>query len=249
MNWITLVVAVGGMLSIAAVTRYLTKANEYPPIDLAEIDRDRLFEAGERLLRDSESWPVEWTNQAALLSSSLEPFPVRAVRYQVDVGADFDDVIAYVRGLSRSPVQRRETVGKIEEMLYEKSTGSTSREWIRRSVHLSGPPSGNRDAVVAYFEDRPDAKTFRIVFRSVDSVDGEALPPFEGATRFMVHPSIYNVEETAPGRARIIKIEAMDPRGWVSGPLNNYFVSLVFFRRYMFEEARAMRDAFDEEPA
>lgn len=65
----------------------------------------------------------------------------------------------------------------------------------------------------------------------------------------MVNPAIYTAEETAPGQARIIKVEAVDPRGSVSPLLNNYFVSLFFFRRYMFEEAKAMRDELAAKPA
>jgi len=249
MSLMTGIVAASGVLLLAVIIRYLTKPNEYPPVDLSEIDRDRLFEEGERLLQDSESWSPESTDLSVTLASSLEPFPVRAIRYQVEVEADFDDVIACVRGLSYCPVLRRETKDKIEEMLYEKSTGGTRHEWIRRSVHLSPPPGANRDAVVVYFEERPDAKTYRVAFRSVDSIDGKPIPPFEGAARFMVNPAIYKAVETAPGRSRIIKVEAVDPRGWVGRLLNNYCVSFLFFRRYMFEEAKAMRDALGGGPA
>ncbi|MBW2385272.1 MAG: hypothetical protein JRG92_16695 [Deltaproteobacteria bacterium] len=249
MTLMTMAILAGGLLLIVAVARFLTKPNEYPEIDLAEIDREELFQVGERLLRESESWSAELTDRSVILASSLEPYIVRAVRYEVEVEADFDAVVAYVRGLSYCPVQRRETDDKIEEMLYEKSTGSTSHEWIRRSVHVSPPPGTNRDAVVVYFEERPDAKTYRVAFRSVDSIDGKAIPPFEGAARFIVNPAIYKAEETAPGKARIIKVEAVDPRGSVGAVLNNYFVSLFFFRRYMFDEAKAMRDALLGEQA
>jgi hypothetical protein len=249
MTLTTAAILAGGLLLIVALTRFLTKPNEYPEIDLAEIDREELFRVGERLLRESESWSAELTDRSVILASSLEPYIVRAVRYEVEVEADFDAVVAYVRGLSYCPVQRREKEDKIEEMLYEKSTGSTSHEWIRRSVHVSPPPGTNRDAVVVYFEERPDAKTYRVAFRSVDSIDGKAISPFEGATRFIVNPAIYKAEETAPGKARIIKVEAVDPRGSVGAVLNNYFVSLFFFRRYMFDEAKAMRDALLGEQA
>ena len=243
MSMTTIAIIAGVILFIAAVARFLTKPNEYPEIDLAAIDRDQLFEIGEQLLMDSESWPAELTDHSVVLASSLEPYAVRTVRYQVDVEADFDEVVRYVRGLSYCPVQRRESKDKVEEMLYEKSTGSTSHEWIRRSVHVAPPPGGNRDAVVVYFEERPSPETYRVAFRSVDSIDGKLVAPFEGASRFTVNPAIYKAEQTAPGRARIIKIEAVDPRGAVSSFLNNYFVSIFFFRRYMFEEAKAMRDA------
>lgn len=238
-----LAILAGVILVIAAVTRLLTKAATYPEYDLSEIDRDQLFRQGERLLGDSASWPTQLTDRCVVLASSVEPYVVRAVRYVVEVDADFDKVVAYVRGMSYCPVQRRETENKVEEMLYEKSTGSTSHEWIRRSVHVAPPPGRNREAVVVYFEDRPDAKTYRVAFRSVDSIEGRAIPAYERATRFLVNPAIYEARETAPGKARIVKIEAVDPRGRVSPLLNNYFVSLLFFRRYMFDEAKAMRDA------
>ena len=239
----TIAIVAGAIVLIAAITRALTRPNEYPEVDLTEIDREELFQAVEKLLKDSESWSTDMTDRSVVLASSLEPYAVRAVRYQVDVEADFEQVIAYVRGLSYCPVQRRESEDKIEEMLYEKSTGSTSHEWIRRSVHVSPPPGKNRDAVVVYFEERPAPNTYRVAFRSVDSIDGKPIPPFEGATRFQVNPAIYLAEETAPGRARIIKVEAVDPRGSVGSLLNNYFISLFFFRRYIFDEAKAMRDA------
>src|SRR5215470_7250108 len=92
-----------------------------------------------------------------------------------------------------------------------------------------------------YFEDRPDPKTYRIAFQSVETIDGKAFPEVEGAVRFKVLPSIYKVEETAPGKVRIRKIEAVDPRGSMSALMNNYFISKFFFRNYMFDQAKAMR--------
>jgi hypothetical protein len=249
MTLTTVAIAAGVIIAIALITRFLTKPTEYPKIDLTEIDRAELFRMGEQLLLDSKSWSVDLRDTSVVLASSLEPFAVRAVRYDVEVEADFDDVIAYVRGLSYCPVQRREKKDKIEEMLYEKNTSSTSHEWIRRSVHVSPPPGSNRDAVVAYFEERTQPKLYRVAFRSVDSIDGKAITPFEGASRFFVNPAIYTAEETAPGKARIIKIEAVDPQGSVSPLVNNYFVSLFFFRKYMFVEAKAMRDALTRKQA
>ena len=64
-----------GILLIAVITRYLTKPNEYPAIDLADIDRDQLFADGERLLQDSESWSTELSDRSVTLASSLDPFP------------------------------------------------------------------------------------------------------------------------------------------------------------------------------
>jgi hypothetical protein len=243
MSMTTIVIVIGAILLIGVVAKLLTTPTDYPKIDLSEIDRDQLFRQGEQLLKDSEAWSTERSDRTVVVSSSLEPFPVRAVRYQVEVEADFDDVVAYVRRLSYCPEKRLQTDDKIEEMLYEKSTGDSSHEWIRRSVHISPPPGMNRDATVAYFEERPDPKTYRVAFRAVDSIDGVPIETYERAARFMVNPAIYKVVEMSPGKARIIKVEAVDPRGSVGRVLNNYFVSIFFFRRYMFDEAKAMRDA------
>ena len=95
--------------------------------------------------------------------------------------------------------------------------------------------------MVLYFEDRPDPKTYRIACQSVESIDGKAFPPVEDAVRFKVLPSMYKVEETAAGRVRIRKVEAVDPRGSMSTLMNNYFLSLYFFRTYMFDQAKDMR--------
>ncbi len=130
---------------------------------------------------------------------------------------------------------------KYEVTLYQKDRDERPYEWVRRSVHISPPPGGNRDAVVMYFEDRPDPKTYRIVFQSVETIEGKGFPEVEGAVRFKVMPSIYKVEETAPGRIRVRKVEGVDPRGALSSAMNNYFISLMFFRNYMFEQAKEMR--------
>ena len=105
----TIVILGAVIVLVAAIARVLTKPKEYPKVDLNEIDRDQLFALGEQLLRDSESWSTDLTDHSVVLASSLEPYAVRAVRYQVDVEADFDEVVSYVRGLSYCPVQRRES--------------------------------------------------------------------------------------------------------------------------------------------
>ena len=92
-----------------------------------------------------------------------------------------------------------------------------------------------------YFEDRPDPKTYRIAFQSVETIEGKDFPEVEDAVRFKVLPSMYKVEEIAPGRVRVRKVEGVDPRGALSAAMNNYFISLVFFRSYMFEQAVDMR--------
>ena len=77
--------------------------------------------------------------------------------------------------------------------------------------------------------------------QSVETIEGKDFPEVEDAVRFKVLPSIYKVEEIAPGRVRVRKVEAVDPRGAMSTLMNNYFISLWFFRSYMFEQAKEMR--------
>jgi hypothetical protein len=217
--------------------------NQYPDTDTSEIDRDELFRVTERLLEDSEAWPVELSSEGVEVSSSLEPYPARAVRYSVEVEAPLEEVIAYVKDENYSGPGRRDKPEKekYEVTLYQKDRNGEPYVWVRRSVHLSPPPAGNRDAVVVYFEDRPDPKTYRIAFQSVETIAGEPVPEVEGAVRFKVLPSIYEVEETAPGTVRVRKVEGVDPRGALGSAMNNYFISLLFFRNYMFEQAKDMR--------
>jgi hypothetical protein len=217
--------------------------NEYPDTDTREIDRAELFRVAEKLLQDSESWPAELTAEGVVVSSSLEPYPARAVRYSVEMNADLEEVIAHVKNENYSGPGRRDRpeLEKWEETLYQKDRNGRPYEWVRRSVHLAPPPGGNRDAVVMYFEARPDPKTYMIAFQSVETIDGKAFPEVENAVRFKVMPSIYKVEETAPGRVRVRKVEGVDPRGSLSSAMNNYFISLLFFRNYMFEQAKEMR--------
>ena len=225
---------------------FLAGGVDYPDTDTSEIDRDQLFLVTEQLLQESEEWPTELSADSVAVSSSLEPYPARTVRYSVEVDADLEKVIAYIKDESYSGKTRRETADKYEVTLYQKGNDEDPDEWVRRSVHISPPPGGNRDAVVMYFEDRPDPKTYRIAFQSVETMDGKAFPEVDDVVRFKVMPSIYKVEETAPGRVRIRKVEAVDPRGAMSTLMNNYFISKVFFRNYMFEQAKAMRATLGE---
>lgn len=243
MSLTTLVLGLVVLVAGVAIVRLLTRPNAYPPTDLREVDRDRLMEQGEQLLEDAASWPIDLRDGSVVLSTSLEPFPVRTVHYQVEADVDFETALAYVKNLSDCGETTRESADKFEETLYDRGRGSAEHEWVRRSVHISPPPGRNRDATVVYFQDRPDAGTYRVAFRSVDSIDGEPIAPYPRASRFMVHPALYKMEAVAPGRVRIRKVEAVDPCGAVGPLLNNYFVSLLFFRKYMFEEAKAMRDA------
>jgi START domain len=233
-----------GLLALWFV--FLAGAVDYPDTDVRDLDRDRLFLQTEQLLRESEAWPPDLTADSVIVASSLEPYPVRTVRYSVEVDADLGKVIEYVKDENYSGKTRREKVDKYEDTLYEEGDDAGPHEWVRRSVHIAPPPAGNRDAVVVYFEDRPDPKTYRIAFQSVETIDGKEFPEVEDAVRFKVLPSIYKVEETAPGKVRIRKVEAVDPRGSMSTLMNNYFISLIFFRNYMFEQAKQMRETLHE---
>lgn len=223
---------------------FLSGSAEYADHDVRDVDRDRLFEVAERLLADSEAWPPDLTDDSVIVASSLAVNPVRTVRYSVEVDTDLERAIKYVKDENYSGTERRFLEGKdkYEDTLYQIDRDGEPYEWVRRSVHIAPPPGGNRDAVVLYFEDRPDPKTYRIAFQSVESLDGKTWPEVEDAVRFKVLPSIYKVEEIAPGRVRIRKVEAVDPRGSMSTLMNNYFISLFFFRDYMFEQAKDMRD-------
>ena len=239
----TLVVLLGAIALIALLAFVLTRSRRYPPMDLADVDRRALIEEMEAVLEASEQWPVALSDGSVTLASATGVFPVRAVRYQVEADVDFERAVDYVKGLCDCGETMKQKPDKIEETLYDKGRGGDDHEWVRRSVHVSPPPGSNRDATVLYFQDRPAPKVYRIGFRSVDSIDGQPIEPWERASRFTVHPAIYRVDEPAPGRVRIRKLEAVDPQGMVSPLLNDYFISIRFFRRYMFEEAKAMRDA------
>jgi hypothetical protein len=231
-------IALGAALMIVVLYAALGGGVEYPDTDTREVDREQLFRVTEQLLEASETWAPELTDGSVTVASSLEPYPVRTVRYSLEVDADLERAVGLIRDENYSGKERRHKKDKYEDTLFEK--GPT--EWVRRSVHIAPPPGGNRDAVVIYFEDRPDPKTYRIAFQSVETIEGKSFPEVEDAVRFKVLPSIYKLEEIAPGRIRTRKIEAVDPRGAMSPLMNNHIISLVFFRSYMFEQAKNLRD-------
>jgi hypothetical protein len=241
-------IVLGGLVVVVLWFVFLAGGVDYPDTDVRDVQRDQLFRQTEQLLEESEAWPPDLTDEAVIVASSLEPNPVRTVRYSVEVDADLETVVAYVKDENYSGPGRRDKPAKdkYEVTLYQKDKDGVPHEWVRRSVHIAPPPGGNRDAVVVYFEDRPDPKTYRIAFQSVESLDGEAFPEVEDAVRFKVLPSIYKVEEISPGRVRVRKVEAVDPRGSMSTLMNNYFISLFFFRNYMFEQAKDMRQALHD---
>jgi hypothetical protein len=242
MSLTTILLGTTAIILLAASVRFLTKAAVYPAVDLADVDRWEHIERMEKVLESSESWRVSRQDGGVSVSSSREPAPVRAVRYQVIADCDFERGVDYVKGLCDCGPAIKQKPDKVEETLYDKDRGGNEHEWVRRSVHISPPPAGSRDATVFYFEDRPAEKVYRIGFRSVDSIDGRPVEPWEGAARFTVHDAIYKVDEIAPGRTRIRKVEPVDPQGLVSPLLNDYFVAPFFFMKYMFEEAKEMRD-------
>jgi hypothetical protein len=236
-------IVLGGVVLVLLFLIFLAGNAEYPDTDSADIDRDQLFRTTEQLLKESEDWPAELTAGSVVVASSLDPYPVRTVVFTVDVDADIEKVIEYVKEENYSGPGRTDKPDKdkYEVMLYQKDNAQGPTEWVRRSVHLSPPPGGDRDAVVMYFEDRPDPKTYRIAFQSIETIDGKGVPEVEGAVRFKVLASMYKVEETAPGKVRIRKVEAVDPKGSMSTLMNNHVLSRVFFRSYMFEQAKEMQ--------
>ncbi|MDG2052114.1 MAG: hypothetical protein P8M78_18335 [Myxococcota bacterium] len=229
------------------VARQLTRPNHYPEIDLDQIDRKSLREAGEKLLSQAETWPAELSATGVSVASSCAPYAARTVFYRVEAEANFESAVRYVKKLSDCEVPRLEKPDKIEETLYDHGRGGKQHEWVRRSVHVSPPPGSNRDAVVFYVEDRPSEDTYTIAFQSVDQMHKKRIEPHEGASRFHVNPAYYKVERGSAGRVIVQKIEAVDPCGMVSSIVNNYFISLVFFRKYMFEEAKAMHTQLSSE--
>jgi hypothetical protein len=235
---------IGGLAVIALLFAALGGGIEYPDMDTRDVDRDELFVTTENLLAESESWPTQLSDGTVEVSSSLEPYPVRTVRYSVEVDAPFETVVKAIQKENYSGKTRRQRADKYEDTLWENGPN----EWVRRSVHIAPPPGGNRDAVVIYYEDRPDPTTYRVAFQSVETIEGQSFPEVEDAVRFKVLPSMYKIEEISPGRVRIRKIEAVDPRGAMSPLMNNYVISLVFFRNYMFEQAKALRDTLSGVP-
>ena len=242
----TAAIVLGGAVLILLFLIFLAGGVDYPDTDTSELDRDQLFLETEQLLEEAEAWPTELTADSVVVASSLEPYPVRTVWYSVEVDAPLEKVVEYIKDENYSGKTRRQKADKYEDTLYQKDSADGPYEWVRRSVHIAPPPGGNRDAVVMYFEDRPDPKTYRIAFQSVETIEGKDFPEIEDAVRFKVLPSIYKVEEIAPGKVRIRKVEAVDPRGSMSTLMNNYFISLMFFRSYMFEQAKAMRETLHE---
>lgn len=234
---IVLLVACG----LVWVALFLTRPNRYPKVDLSQIDRQALRATGEQLLAQAETWPEELSAPGVSVASSCDPYQVRTVVYCVEVEGEFESAVQYVKKLSDCAVPRLEKPDKIEETLYDQGRGEKQHEWIRRSVHVAPPPGSDRDAVVFYAEDRPDEDTYTIAFQSVDQMDGQDIDPHEGALRFHVNPAYFKVERAAANRVVVRKIEGVDPCGRVSSLVNNYFISLVFFRKYMFEEAKTMR--------
>lgn len=235
-------VAVSTLVLAGIYFIFLAGHASYPDTDTSEIDRNQLFRSTEALLKEAEQWPADLTADSVKVASSLEPYPVRTVMYAVEVDAPIEKVIEYVRALNYSGPGRTD---RPEKDKYEVVLDQKDNEWVRRSVHISPPPGGNRDAVVLYVEDRPDPKTYRIAFQSVETIEGKEFPEVEGAVRFKVLQSMYKVQETAPGNVLIRKVEAVDPKGAMSTAMNNCCISRFFFRNYMFNEAKEMRAALD----
>ena len=76
-----------------------------------------------------------------IVASSLDPYPVRTVRYSVEVDADLEKAIAYVKNENYSGKTRREKADKYEETLYEEDNAEGPAAWVRRSVHIAPRPA------------------------------------------------------------------------------------------------------------
>src|SRR5262245_6888373 len=107
-------IVLGGVVLLVLWFVFLAGKATYPDTDVSQVDKDRLFLQTEQLLRESESWPADLTDDSVVVASSLAPYPVRTVRYRVDVDADMDKVIAYVRNENYSGKTRREKPDKYE---------------------------------------------------------------------------------------------------------------------------------------
>ncbi|MCH2187653.1 hypothetical protein MK280_17505 [Myxococcota bacterium] len=244
MSLINLAVILLIALGFLWIARFLTRPNRYPTRDLSQIDREELHAKGERLLSQAKTWPEELSASGVSVASSCTPYTVRTVVYRVEAEGSFETAVQYVKDLSDCVVPRREKPDKIEETLYDRDRGGTQHEWIRRSVHVAPPPGSNRDAVVFYCESRPNEETYTIAFESVYRMDGQNIEPHEGASRFHVNPAYFKVEKLGPNGVIVRKIEAVDPCGRVSSVVNNYFISLAFLLKYMFDEAKTMHSRF-----
>ena len=240
----TTAIVLGVVVVIALYFVFLAGGhNEYSDTDSREVTRSGLFQTAERLLADSESWPVELEAEGVTVSSSLDPYPARAVRYAVEVNAPLEDVIDYIKAESYSGPGRRDKPDKekYEVTLHQIDKDGEPYEWVRRSVHLSPPPGGNRDAVVMYLEDRPRPEDLphRLPVGGDDRRPGAA----GGRRRRALQGHAVDVQGRGEGAGQVLvrKVEGVDPRGALSAAMNNYFISLMFFRAYMFEQAKDLR--------
>src|SRR5262249_38717605 len=90
-------VAIALLLIVVLWFVFLAGQASYPDTDARNVDRDRLFRQTEQLLAESEAWPAALTETGIVLATSLAPYPVRTVRYSVDVDGDFEKAVAYVK--------------------------------------------------------------------------------------------------------------------------------------------------------
>ncbi len=104
--------------------------------------------------------------------------------------------------------------------------------------------AGLADDAFVHVADAPDPKTYLLGFQSVETIEGNEFVK-EDAVRFKVMPSVYKIEGLPSGKLRVRKIETVDPRGALSPLMNNLIISKVFFRNYMFEQAKEMRVTFE----
>ncbi len=219
---------------------------EYEDHDTSDIVPEELFAEAIGLLEESESWPVQLSDGNVEVKSSTDHYPVRTVRYEIkELDTTMEEAIAYVRDHSYGGLERRVTDEKYEDTLWQpEDTVGHPTQWVRRSVHLAPPPGAHRDAVVLYIEHWPDPDTWLLGFHSVETINGKEFKK-EDAVRAKVMPSAYKLERLPNGKIRVRKIETIDSRGAFSPWFNNVLMSKIFFRNYMFQQAKAMRDKYN----
>ena len=123
-------IVLGVLVLFALWFVFLAGSTDYPDHDSRELSQAELLRATETLLEESEAWPVELSSEGVVVSSSLEPHPVRTVRYTVDVNAPFEKAIEFVKEENYSGPERREKADKWEQTMYQKDGPHGPEEWV-----------------------------------------------------------------------------------------------------------------------
>ena len=85
-------IAAGGLVLVLLFLIFLSGSQEYADTDVRELDRAQLFHQTEKLLEEADQWPAELSTDSVSVASSLEPYPVRTVRYTVDTRGRVDEL-------------------------------------------------------------------------------------------------------------------------------------------------------------